>query len=86
MSSILNNSKNIRVLRQSGGGDSTPLSINVLANPETKALVGQVTETYYFLMKSIVNVEAEMALSCISYNLRRAMNILSVNGMMLQMA
>ena len=41
---------------------------------------------YYFLMKSIVSVEAEMALSCISYNLRRAMNILSVNGMMLQMA
>ena len=41
---------------------------------------------YYFLMKSMVNVEAEMALSCISYNLRRAMNILSVNGMMLQMA
>ena len=41
---------------------------------------------YYFLMKSMVSVEAEMALSCISYNLRRAMNILSVNGMMLQMA
>lgn len=42
--------------------------------------------SYYFLMKTKMKVDAEMALSCISYNLRRAMNVLSVNEMLLRMA
>ena len=42
--------------------------------------------SYYFLMKTKMKADAEMALCYISYNLRRAMNVLSVNEMLLRMA
>lgn len=40
---------------------------------------------YYFLLKGKAKVEAEMALFCISYNLRRAINMLSPKQLMAAM-
>ena len=48
--------------------------------------IARTLNAYYFLMKTIVKVDAEMALTCITNNLRRAMNVLSVNEMMLRLA
>ena len=37
---------------------------------------------YYFLLKSMTKVEAEMALFTLSYNMRRAINMIGVSKMM----
>lgn len=37
---------------------------------------------YYFLLKGSNNVSAEMAISCLSYNLRRAINLVGVPNML----
>ena len=41
---------------------------------------------YYFLLKTKVKVEAEMALICISYNMRRAISMLGVPQLVAKMA
>ena len=41
---------------------------------------------YYFLLKTKVKVEAEMALICISYNMRRAISMLGVPQLIAKMA
>ena len=41
---------------------------------------------YYFLLKTKVKVEAEMALICLSYNLRRAISMLGVPQLVAKMA
>ena len=42
--------------------------------------------SYYFLLKTKVKVEAEMALICISYNMRRAISMLGVPQLVAKMA
>lgn len=42
--------------------------------------------SYYFLLKSKVKVEAEMALICMSYNIRRAISMLGVQKLVAKMA
>lgn len=42
--------------------------------------------SYYFLLKSKVKVEAEMALICMAYNMRRAISMLSVPKLVAKMA
>lgn len=42
--------------------------------------------SYYFLLKSKVKVEAEMALICMSYNMRRAISMLGVPQLVAKMA
>jgi len=42
--------------------------------------------SYYFLLKSKVKVEAEMALICIAYNMRRAISMLGVPQLVAKMA
>jgi len=39
----------------------------------------------HFLMKGLPNVQAEMSLHVLAYNLRRAINILGVPGIMQQL-
>ena len=41
---------------------------------------------YYFLLKTKVKVEAEMALICLSYNMRRAISMLGVPKLIAKMA
>ncbi len=43
-------------------------------------------EASYFLLKSIVKVEAEIALACTSYNMRRAISMLGVPELIARMA
>ena len=41
---------------------------------------------YYFLLKKKIKVESEMALICLSYNMRRAISMLGVPQLIAKMA